>query len=118
MLMAGLTTLFYVMGIESHSNPLLDLMLAPQSMQVLTFYSSLSLAILSVGTAFYFGFIAKNAELAMMSVITPIVASSLWHFGSVVAIVMAYSPIIGILILAPAVYLFAITINDYMRGRD
>ena len=118
LVMCGLSILFYAMGIDSHSNPLLDMMFAPQSMQISWLWGSITVAALSVGAAFYFGFIAKNGELAVMSVIMPIVMNMVYYFANVIILVMAASRILGILLLSPIMIYFAVVGIEYFRGRD
>jgi len=118
LVITGLTTLFFVMGVDSNQNALLTLILNPQDMQTSVFFGSIGVAILSTGAAFYFGFIAKNAELAVMSIVTPIVANSLWHIGSIIIKVSDFNPIFELLVLSPIAYLLVLTFNEYFRGRD
>lgn len=118
LIMCGTSLMFYVFGIASESNYMLNLLLNPESMSTSAFWLTLSGAITVGGIAVYLGFINKNVELAAMTAVVPLVVSTLWHFSVVIQLIAGSYPIVSYLVFGPIMILFAMTAIDYWRGRD
>ena len=118
LLFCGVTMLFYVAGIATDKNPMVTLFLNHTSMPTSDFWLALTVQLVATVGGLVLGLVYRNLELGVMSAVTPLVISMVTQFLSVVVIVSAVSPIIGVLILAPMLFLFIITAVDYWRGRD
>lgn len=113
--MTGLTVLFYIFGVGSA--PLLDLFLNPDDMSTSAFYVNLTTAILAA-SALVLGLVYKNAELATMTAVVPVVLNVLWCFNEVIKQVYAASPVLALIFFSPIMFYFMVAIVDYWRGRD
>lgn len=116
LVMCGLTLLFYVMGLTP-TNPMLNLVLAPQSMSTSTFVVTILVALTSV-SGIIFGFVSRNVEIQAMSAVLPILVTVLWCFTEVIIRVAAYSTLASALLFGPMILLFVMTAVEYWRGRD
>jgi hypothetical protein len=115
-LMTGLTLLFHITGIMQTSNPLLSLLLSPQTMNVSlgTIIGAISI---SVG-AIVIGFVTKDLDKAAMAVIVPSVLLWLWDFKEVYNKVEEQNGIFALLIFSPFFFIFIMSMIDWWRGRE
>lgn len=117
--MSGITLLFYITGLLGDTvNPLVAMLLEPESMTSFSFYATMATLIGTSAAAIYIGFIQKNAELAVATAMAPVLIALLWSFIDVFNKLKSINMIIAILVLAPLLLMFFITILDWWRGRD
>ena len=121
LIMVGISLLFYLFGIIE-SNPLLDILLNPQTMSTGTFWATLiGGLVVSIG-AIVVGAITKNVELAVMTPIAAYLVTILWNFKDVYDKLKgaegSAGHIVGLLLFAPFLFMFIIMIVDFWRGRD
>ena len=117
----GISLLFYVMGVATDKNPFMTMLLTPQSLSNTTIWSLITVAALTTGLSIYIGIWFKNAELAAMTAVAPVVASQIWYFANVINLLLGYGGLISVITLlftAPIAYLFVVSVVDYWRGRD
>jgi len=125
-LMSGLTILFHFAGlIEPGSTPnsqLLELILNPASMSFSSFFSTKILLAITTGAGLVagivIGFVTKNAELAVMSVVATWLATVMWDFLAVYTVLASQNFVIATLIFGPLMFMFSVTLADWWRGRD
>ena len=121
LLFAGLGLMFYMFGIgeqNTFSNNLLAILTNPMTISLKSYWKEITVVALSSGLAIYIGVVLKNAELAAMTLILPIVIASLLNFSFVISAVFNESKVIAILVFGPLMYLLSMTLIEYWRGRD
>lgn len=117
LIMSGLMLLFYFTGLIPN-NPFLNLLLSPEDMTTTEFYITLTTAIAVGLGAIVIGFITKNLELAAMAVFVPIMITLMWNFISVYNKMASVNKVIAIILFAPLLFMFLVTMLDWWRGRD
>ena len=122
MMMSGLTLLFYFTGLlgETANSTLLNLLLNPENIASTSFTTAILTAILGISTVgvIAIGLVTGNIELAIMSPVAAYMLALGWDFVSVAQVVIAQDKVIGILLFAPILLLYVITIIEWWRGRD
>jgi len=114
-IMTGLMVLFYIFGIGTA--PLLDLLQHPESMSVTSFFANITVGLLT-SAGLVLGLVYRNAELAAMSAVLPVVINVLWFFTNVVYVIMSINAVLGMIVFTPLMFLFMMTVVEYWRGRD
>lgn len=116
---AGILLLYYFTGIIDGSNSFLGLLLNPKSIQTASF-TTVALAALVAGggiAAIAIAVWIKNIELAVMTVIVPLVAALMWDIIQVYNKIAQYNYVLATIFCAPFLFLFALALIDWWRGR-
>lgn len=116
-LIVGISLLFYLFGIIE-SNPLLDILIRPETMTTGAFYLTLIGGLVVGIGAIVVGAITKNIELSVMTPITAYLITLLWNFIQVYNQVKSQNEVLALIIFAPAMFMMIIIMVDYWRGRD
>lgn len=117
MIITGVTILFYFTGFPI-DNPLLDLLINPENLSFTAFWTVIITAITGTVAGIFVGIWSRNIELAAMTAFAPYIAMLLWNVISVFNTLALENRAIAVLIFAPTLFMFIITIVDYWRGRD
>lgn len=120
-MMTGIMILFYFAGLldNTANSSLLDLVLNPENLQS----SSLKTKIVATG-AFIIGlsvlslFFTGNVELGAYAPIALYLLTLLWDFIAVVITIASVSRVIAVIIFGPIMFLFYITIAEWLGKRD
>lgn len=119
-MMSGLTLLFYFTGLlnQTPNTTLLNLLLDPVSLENSTLALKGVVAIEAiVASLIVVGFAAAgNVELGVMSAFAIFLFNLFWDFMAVVAIVSSANLVFGILLFAPLMLLFTVTILEWWRA--
>ena len=125
--MSGLMLLFYFTGLTSGTpnSTLLDLLLAPESMPELdepeggiSKEAILVFEGVAITAAIVVGIVIGNVELALFGAFAVYFFNLGWDFLGVFNAVRAVNPVFAILIFAPILLLYVITMLEWMRGID
>lgn len=116
----GLILLFYFMGlVENTANStLLNLLLSPENLED----SSLSVVVFTALTGvtaaavISIGILTGNTQLAIMGPVAVYLFNILWDFIEVFNVLREANPIITILLFAPLMLLWGVTVIDWWRG--
>jgi hypothetical protein len=112
----GLSIMFFLFGLTP-TDSFIGQLMHPESMTLATFGLTL-LTLITATTGIILGIVYKNAELAVMSTVTPIVAALLYNISSVITVFMGISAVFTIIIFSPLMVVMIVTLIDYWRGRD
>ena len=119
-LMSGLTLLFFFTGLlpDTANSTLLNLLLDPTSFQNSDLSFKLVVAIEAIlASAIVIGFaVAGNLELGIMVSFTTFLFNTLWDAIAVYSVVAAINPVFAILVFAPLIFLWIITVLEWWRG--
>jgi hypothetical protein len=122
MIMLGIALLFHIFGVIPSTTPnsiLLNTILNPQDIAsspiMITVLAALTLA---SGLSVFLGFYTRNVEYALMIPIGLALFTLMWDFLAVVAVISAASKILAVIILGPLLFIWVLTVVDYIRGRD
>ena len=123
LVMSGLTLIFYFTGLigVTPNSTLLNLLLSPEGMQTSTFATNVVIAIqaLALAGAVVLGTLfGRSAELLAMSSFTIFVFNLGWDFLVVFNKIREVAPFWAIMIFAPILLLYMVTIIEFWRGRD
>lgn len=124
LIMAGLLLLFHLGGlIEQGTTPnsiLLTWLINPENIGQSTLFSTIIATISAVGIAgaIVASIFQRNFELAAVSTMAVFLLNSFIDFIMIYQRVAAENKIIAILIFAPFMVLFFVSIVDWWRGRD
>jgi len=121
-LMSGLTLLFYFFGLVQNTgtSTLLTLVLSPENLEN-TSFSTLIISALSLAgilASVVLGFSNQNVELAATGTLAIFLFNLGWDFLSVFNRVRAQNEPLALLIFAPLLLLYCVTIVEWWRGRD
>ena len=115
----GLLLLYYFTGIIDSSSSFIGLLLNPKNIQTASFVTT-ALATLVAGggiAAIAIAVWIKNIELAVMTVIVPLLAAFMWDIINVYNKLAQYNYVFATLACAPFLFLFALALIDWWRGR-
>ena len=115
--MSGILLLFYLGGLID-ANPLLQLLISPESMETSTFYATTLLGGLVAVTGIAIGIITKNIEIGVATTVIPAFAVLLWNIIPVFTRIKAENPVLALLLFAPLLFLFMLTVFEAWRGID
>ena len=118
---AGLSLLFFFSGLTSDVPSFTTLLLYPENIGVSGLAVAITAAIALAATvgAIRLGFISLNIELALMATVSLIMLNFLWEIINIYQLISdTINPVISILLFSPIIVIIAITIIDWMRGRD
>ena len=121
--MSGLMLLFYFMGlIETTANStLLDMLLSPEDLPTSNAKTQMFLVLSGIGAAvgaIIIGYFTKNIELALTAPFAVYLFNLMWDFLYVFNRVRDANPVIAVLFFAPVLFLFIITIVEWLRKFD
>jgi len=132
MIMTGLMLLFYFGGLtqtetddgtcegQTPNSKLLNILLQPECMKESTIGRK-TLAVIGSVTGVMIiaaAVFIPNIELAIMGALAIYFFTLLWDFMVVFQKVYAVAPVLAILLFAPFMFIFVITIIDWWRGRS
>jgi hypothetical protein len=116
---SGLITLYYFTGLIDASSSFLGLLLNPSSIQTAS-WTTVTLATLVAGggiAAIAIAVWIKNIELSVMTVIVPLLAALMWDIIGVYNKIAQYNYVLATIFCAPFLFLFALALIDWWRGR-
>jgi len=114
-LMTGFAVLFYYTGL-SGSSSLVQYLVNPQSMTSFQVVALIGSAILSSASGIAIGIFTKNAELAVMTAIVPVLFGLLWDFILVFNAISSINTVLAVLFMGPVLFLYWMTLVDWWRG--
>jgi len=121
LLFTGVVLCFHLFGIltEDSAPTLLNLLLHPENIQDSSLWTKVILAIegLGAGALVIIGLITKN-ELAVIAPAAIFLGNILIDYMQVFNKVYAHNQVLALLLFAPMLVLFAVTLVDWWRGRD
>ena len=120
--MTGLMVLFYFAGIinQTANSTLLNILLGTENFA----QSSVALRIILIieggflAAGVIIGLFARNIAFAASAFVGALLFNLGWDFLDVVTEVMAVNPVIGTLVLGPLLFIYVMTLYDWVRGRD
>lgn len=122
LVMSGLMLLFYFGGLIEQSgsvtSTLLTLVVNPENLQYSFFVTSTILGALSLGAAIVVGVLTKDVQLAAMFTITSYLLNLGWDFLQVFGVIAGENRVIAVLIFAPLMFIYVITMVEFWRGTD
>ena len=121
-IMTGLMVIFYFAGIidQTVNSTLLNILLGTENFA----QSSLALKVILIieggflAGGIIIGLVVKNLDFVASAFVGIFLFNLGWDFLDVVTEVMAVNPVIGTLVLAPLLFIYVITIYDWVRGKD
>jgi hypothetical protein len=122
MIMLGIALLFHIFGVIPSTTPnsiLLNTILNPQDIASSPIMITVLVALtLASGLSVFLGFYTRNVEYALMIPIGLALFTLMWDFLAVVAVISAASKILAVIIFGPLLFIWVLTVVDYIRGRD
>ena len=120
LIISGVILLAYVSGVEI-TNPLLDFMLSPESVQGGDLWVLVGLTLTSGVAGVVVGVYYRDIEKGVMTTITPLLASLLFNIVQIYIIMAAsgfLSTMSATLLFGPLLFYLVYLLIDYWRGRD
>ncbi len=131
-MMSGLMLLFYFTGLiqtvtddgtcegDTPNAKLLNILLQPDCMREGTLGRNTILAMSGVGAVLIIaaGLFIGNVELAVMSTVAIYLFTLGWDFLAVFQRVFEVNPVFALLLFAPLLFFYVITMLEWWRGRD
>ena len=132
MIMSGLMIMFYFGGLISDctndglcesttpNSLLLDHLMHPENIKSSTLATKITtaIALIGVGAAIILGFANRNIELAVTGAVATYLFTLLLDFIAVFNRLRAIRPELAIIIFAPTLLLYCVTIIEWWRGQD
>ena len=121
-LMSGIMLLFYFGGVldQTLNSTLLDMLLKPENIKMLSLSQIIILGIAAVATTatVIVGIVTGQAELAASFAVATYILSLGWDFLAVTSALYAQSGVIAILVMSPPLIAYLMTAFEFWRGRD
>ena len=119
LMFSGLTLIFWffgLLGTDSSTNALLTLLLDPSNLNNAQIWKIVILGSISAIGGIFVGVFYKNVELTSASIVVPFLFNIMWDFTKVFNVIKAESSFLAIILFAPLLFVFLMTMYEYWRG--